>query len=508
MPIIGKLLKKTTEITFKRNANKGKEYKDQLVTLEKLLIKAKSTNFGLHHNFQEVINETDSVVCFQRHVPITEYDAFYDAWLKDTIQGKKDHTWCGKVKYFALSSGTTGSPSKRIPVSEDMIRSFQKTSIRQISTLHELDLPASFYNACVLAVGGSTKLTKKSTHIEGDLSGILKKNTSFLLNPFTKPENRISSIRDWNKKLDKLVEKAPDWNISLVAGVPSWCILLMERIVEHYKVDSIHEIWPNFQVYVHGGVFMQPYIPRLEKITGKKVHLLDTYLASEGYFGYQVSPEKEGMKLLLNNGIFYEFVPFNNEFFDEDGVLKDVYKAYTLSEVTAGVDYAMVISTNAGLWRYMIGDLVQFLDVEERLFKISGRIKQFLSLCGEHLSMDNINTAIQKVTQEQKLEISEFCLFPEIAEQRHAWFIGTEGAITEEKLMDLIDTELKVLNDDYAGVRKVSLKQPVLKIVPLNSFYEFMESIGKIGSQNKVPRVMNKNQSDLWWEFLKNKNLL
>jgi hypothetical protein len=156
----------------------------------------------------------------------------------------------------------------------------------------------------------------------------------------------------------------------------------------------------------------------------------------------------------------------------------------------------------------MIGDLVQFLDVEERLFKISGRIKQFLSLCGEHLSMDNINTAIQKVTQEQKLEISEFCLFPEIAEQRHAWFIGTEGAITEEKLMDLIDTELKVLNDDYAGVRKVSLKQPVLKIVPLNSFYEFMESIGKIGSQNKVPRVMNKNQSDLWLEFLKNKNLL
>ena len=308
--------------------------------------------------------------------------------------------------------------------------------------------------------------------------------------------------------MDKLVEKAPDWNISLVAGVPSWCILLMERIVEHYKVDSIHEIWPNFQVYVHGGVFMQPYIPRLEKITGKKVHLLDTYLASEGYFGYQVSPEKEGMKLLLNNGIFYEFVPFNNEFFDEDGVLKDTYKAYTLSEVTAGVDYAMVISTNAGLWRYMIGDLVQFLDVEERLFKISGRIKQFLSLCGEHLSMDNINTAIQKVTQEQKLEISEFCLFPEIAEQRHAWFIGTEGAITEEKLMDLIDTELKVLNDDYAGVRKVSLKQPVLKIVPLNSFYEFMESIGKIGSQNKVPRVMNKNQSDLWLEFLKNKNLL
>lgn len=508
MPIIGKLLKKTTEITYKRNFNKGKEYTNQLNTLEKLVIKAKNTNFGLHHNFQEIIKQQDVVECYQKHVPITDYDEFYEKWLIGSIGGTKDHTWPGRIKYYALSSGTTGSPSKRIPVTEDMIRSFQKTSIRQVSTLHELDLPETFFSASILAVGGSPKLTKKESHIEGDLSGILRKHTSFILNPFAKPGNRITGIKDWNKKLDKMVEKAPDWNIGIIAGVPSWCILLMERIVEHYNLKTIHDIWPNLEVYIHGGVFIDPYVSRLEKLTGKKVYLLDTYLASEGYFGYQMSYEKEGMQLLLNSGIFYEFVPFNSEFFDEHGNVKDKSRAFTLSQVTEGVDYAIVISTNAGLWRYMIGDLVRFTDVEEREIKITGRIKQFLSLCGEHLSLDNINTAIQQVGQREEIEISEFSLYPEIDEQRHAWYIGTEQTVDAEKIIQLIDEQLCALNDDYASVRKVSLKAPTLNVLPISAFYDFMESIGKAGSQNKVPRVMNLTQSTLWLDFLTKEDLL
>lgn len=502
MPIIGKLIKKTTEITYKRNFNKGKEYENQLNTLAKLVDLAKQTNFGTHHNFSEIVELDDLVDGYQKNVPITDYEDFHQNWLFESINGKKDHTWPGRIKHYALSSGTSGSPSKRIPITEQMIRSFQKTSIRQISTLHELDLPDTFFSASVLAVGGCTKLTKKGNHIEGDLSGILKKYTSFVLNPFTKPGNKISGIKDWNKKLDELVAKAPDWNIGIIAGVPSWCILLMERIVEHYKLDSIHDIWPNLEVYIHGGVFIQPYIPRLEKLLAKKVHLLDTYLASEGYFGYQTSPEKEGMQLLLNSGIFYEFIPFNSEFFDEQGNVKDTHQAFTLSQVTEGVDYAMVISTNAGLWRYMIGDLVRFIDVEEREIKITGRIKQFLSLTGEHLSLDNINCAVQNVSENEGVEITEFTIFPENEAQRHAWFIGTNDSIEPDKLISLIDEELCKLNDDYAGVRKVSLKKPTLKIIPVNEFYDFMESIGKAGSQNKVPRVMNSFQSDLWKNFL------
>lgn len=503
MPIIGKLLKKTTEISYKRNFNKGKEYTNQLRTLGSLVDKSKNTNFGLHHNFHALLQQNDLVEAYQENVPITDYEEFYDNWLIDSIGGNKDHTWPGRIKHYALSSGTTGSPSKRIPVTEEMIRSFQKTSMRQISTLHELDLPDTFFSASILAVGGCSNLTKKDTHIEGDLSGILKKYTSFVVNPFTKPGNKIAKIRDWNKKLDKMVEKAPDWNIGIVAGVPSWCLLLMEKIVERYELNSIHDIWPNFEVYVHGGVFMQPYIPRLEKLSNKKVHLLDTYLASEGYFAYQVSPESQGMQLLLNSGIFYEFIPFNSEFFDEHGNLKNKHQAFTLSEVTERVDYAIVISTNAGLWRYMIGDLVRFIDVEEREMIITGRIKQFLSLCGEHLSLDNINSAIQKVSEKLEIQVQEFSLFAQLEDQRHLWFVGTYDKIDEDQVMKMIDDELCLINDDYAATRRYNLKEPILKVLPTVVFYDFMAYIGKAGSQNKVPRVMNESQSKIWVQFLK-----
>ena len=170
---------------------------------------------------------------------------------------------------------------------------------------------------------------KKKTHIEGDLSGILKRNTSIVATPFTRPGNRIAGIKDWNERLKIIVEKAPKWNIGAMVGIPSWCILLLEEIVKHYQLNSIQDIWPNFQVYVHGGVFMEPYIARLEKISSKKLFLLDTYLASEGYFAYQGSTRRKGMRLLLNTGIFYEFVPFNSDFFDENGVLINKQTAYS-----------------------------------------------------------------------------------------------------------------------------------------------------------------------------------
>lgn len=508
MPIIGKLLKKTTAIGYKRNFNKGKEYHHQLETLRKLMEKAKGTKFGVHFNFTKTLAADELVEEFKENVPITDYDDYYNNWLKGSIRGLKDYTWPGRIKHYALSSGTTGTPSKRIPVTEEMIRSFQKSSMRQITMLHELDLPDSFFSASMLAVGGCTKLVKKKAHIEGDLSGILKKHTSFILTPFAKPGKRIAGIKDWNTKLEMMIEKAPDWNIGVLAGVPSWCIMLMEKIIERYQLNSIHDIWPNFEVYVHGGVFMQPYIPRLEKVIGKKVHLLDTYLASEGYFGYQTSPESKGMQLLLDTGIFFEFVPFNSEFFDEHGDLRDKNQAFTLSEVEEGVDYAMVITTNAGLWRYMIGDLVRFVNVEEREVLITGRIKQFLSLCGEHLSLDNINQAIQMVSIENKIEIPEFCIYPDTDDQRHYWFIGLVGQIDQQHLMNLIDAKLKILNDDYASARKYTLKDPKIQTLPPDEFYGFMDSIGKTGSQNKFPRVMNEKQSANWLEYLKIKGLM
>lgn len=246
---------------------------------------------------------------------------------------------------------------------------------------------------------------------------------------------------------------------------------------------------------------MEPYIPRLEKLVSKKVHLMDTYLASEGYFAYQRSPERKCMQLLLDAGTFYEFVPFNSTFFDETGAVKDSYKALTLSEVTEGVDYAMVITTNAGLWRYMIGDLVQFVNVDEREIRITGRIKQFLSLVGEHLSLDNINSAVHHASVQLGVEIPEFSLFADTDNQRHIWYIGTNDEVNKLDLMHKIDIRLCELNDDYASVRKYSLNTPEIYSVPVNRFYAFLDAIGKSGSQNKFPRVMNDTQSKQWIDF-------
>jgi phenylacetate-coenzyme A ligase PaaK-like adenylate-forming protein len=502
MPIIGKLLKKTTEISYRRNASKGVEYRHQLESLRVLLETAKNTKFGLYHSFHEFVHKSDSVSFFQNKVPITDYEQFYEKWLKDTIEGAKDHTWKGKIKYYALSSGTTGSPSKRIPITIEMIRSFQRTSMRQLSILHELNLPEKFYSASILTVGGSTKLTKKGNHIEGDLSGILKKHTSLILTPFAKPGHRITAIKDWNEKLNLIIEKAPKWNIGIIAGIPSWCILLMEKIVEQYGLKNIHEIWPNLEVYVHGGVFMEPYVDRLEKISGKKIKLLDTYLASEGYFAYQTSLNKNGMKLLLNNGIFFEFIPFNSDFFDENGELINKYEAFTINQVKEGIDYAIVITTNSGLWRYMIGDLVRFTNLKDYELKITGRIKQFLSLCGEHLSLDNINQALMLVSKEMQINVSEYTILADSDKSQHHWFIGSLDDFTVEEFSQNIDKKLCELNDDYQYVRKYNLNTPTFTKMSPKRFYDFLGAIGKMGAQNKMPRVLNKTQAERWLDFI------
>lgn len=504
MAIIGKFFKKSAAIAHKLNAKKTKEYKNQTFTLCALLEYAKNTNFGLAHSFNAILKSTDIVSQFQKIVPLTNYEEFYNNWLSDSIRGKKNHTWKGKINYFALSSGTTGSPSKRIPITSEMIRSFQKTSMNQLTMLHELNLPESFFSSSMLAVGGSTDLIKKEKHIEGDLSGILKKHTSILALPFTKPGKRISSIKDWDSKIKEIINKAPKWDIGIIAGIPSWCILLLEKIVEHYQINSIHDIWPNLSVYVHGGVFMEPYKERLNKLTKNNVILLDTYLASEGYFAYQTNPNRLGMKLLLDKGIFYEFIPFNSDYFDQNGELLDRSKAFTINEIKKNIDYALVITTNAGLWRYLIGDLIRFVSIVGREIIITGRIKQFLSLCGEHLSLDNIHQALLLTSRDLKISILEFTIYADTENQRHHWFLGIDEEIDQNLLNTKLDFYLCNLNDDYAYVRKYNLNSPKLTILKTAKFHQFLAYQGKSGAQNKMPRVLNKKQQDAWLFFLTN----
>jgi len=502
--IIGKLIKKTAALGYKRIHKKRINAHHQTTVLWDLMSTAKNTQFGVYHRFSEKLKRKELVRQFQEEVPIQDYEAFHTAWLSGTIDGLTDRTWPGKIKYFALSSGTTGSPSKRIPVSIEMIRSFQKSSVRQYASMHILDLDEYFFSASGLAVGGSSKLKKVGTRYEGDLSGILKKHTSILVKPITKPNNKIAGISDWNDKLNAMVDQAPKWNIGIIAGIPSWCVMLMERIVQRYALNSIHDIWPNLRVYAHGGVYMDPYVDRLKKISSKEIFLLDTYLASEGYFAFQVNPEELGMKLLLNSGIFFEFIPFDSHYFNEEGELIDDKKALSIDDVKEGVDYALVITTNAGLWRYLIGDLVRFVDVRDHRIIISGRIKQFLSLCGEHLSLDNINQGLKLLNDTSPKVGAEFTIVVDKVNSRHHWFFEVfDNKINVDQVIHELDVHLCRLNDDYASARKYNLNQPIATLVPEGTFYRFMETFAKFGSQTKMPRVLNDKQSSDWLSYLK-----
>ena len=286
--------------------------------------------------------------------------------------------------------------------------------------------------------------------------------------------------------------------------MPAWIQILLEKIIAHYQVAHIHEVWPNLCVYVHGGVSFDPYKKGFAKLLGRPVHYIETYLASEGFIAYQAFPDKKSMKLVLNNGIFYEFVPFDDKNFNPSGEVRDDAESVYIDQVEEGKEYALLLSTCSGAWRYLIGDVVRFTSVEESEIIITGRTKHFLSLCGEHLSVDNMNKAIGLVSDEMNINIKEFTVagVPHGTLFAHHWFIGTNDEVDAMALRDKLDARLKELNDDYAVERSAALKEIKVDILPVETFYQWMGSKGKAGGQHKFPRVLKKGQLDEWMEFL------
>lgn len=504
MIYIGKFIQQTTQAIIPPRKRKQNAFLMQKRTLSKLIRKALLTEISFEYNFDKMLKPISgiSISEFQKMVPISTYDEFFDLWITRILNGERDITWPGKIKHFALSSGTTGSPSKRIPISKQMIRSFQLSSLGQFNVLFKEDLPISFYKCQVLTIGGSTKLNKVGSHFEGDLSGILRKHTALIARNVTLPGPNITELKDFQEKLKLIIQEAPNWDVGILAGIPTWCVKVMEEIVKQYNLESIHDMWPNLRVYVHGGVYLDPYRKRLENLCKKPLILLDTYLASEGYFAYQDDVSQKGMKLLMNRGIFFEFIPFNKDYFDSYGNLLDRNKALTIDQVEEGVDYAIIISTNSGLWRYILGDLVRFINKNELRLIISGRIKQTLNLCGEHLTLDNLNQAIKETCQELNLPHLDYTIVSQEDEQYHHWFMEKQVGIDPEKFIELIDRKLCILNDDYQYVRKYALKPPILTYLQSESFYEYMKSQNKLGAQNKMPRVLNSEQKELWKIFI------
>jgi hypothetical protein len=439
-------------------------------------------------------------------VPIHNYNKIYSDWWKLALKGIKNVCWPGRVKYFALSSGTSEASSKYIPVTKDMTQAIRKTSVRQILTLSKYDLDPELFEAGILMLGGSTHLNRKGSVFEGDLSGIQAARLPFWFQHFYKPGKKIARSRNWDAKLDEMARRATEWDIGIIVGVPAWIQILMEKVIKYHRVNTIHDVWPNLRVYVHGGVSFDPYRKGFERLLGRPIFYIETYLASEGFIAFQAYPNKRSMRLVLNNGMFYEFVPFEAKNFDTNGEIHADAETLMIDEVEEGKEYAILLSTCSGAWRYLIGDVIKFTSLDEMEIVITGRTKHFLSLCGEHLSVDNMNKAIELVANDFNINIPEFTVagIPYDSLFAHHWFIGTDDKVDPKALKEKIDLHLKELNDDYAVERSAALKEVLVDVLPIKTFYSWMESKGKVGGQNKFPRVMKNAQLDDWKTFLQN----
>jgi hypothetical protein len=503
MAIVGTILQ---EVIKKKKDNLEKRqvsFDVQELTLRQLINKAKYTEFGMQHHFTEMISSPDFLKNFQQNVPVYDYEKLFSEYWYKLLEGKEDVTWPGKVKFFGLTSGTSNDASKRVPLTRDMIRSIRRVGIRQFLSLAELELPPYYFEKSVLMLGGSTTLVKMEKYFEGDLSGIMAGRLPFWFNRFYKP-GVIAKETDWNTKIDKIVKKACDWDIGGISGVPAWVQILLERIIEYYGLNTIHDLWPNFRVYTHGGVNFAPYKKSFERLMGREMFYLETYLASEGFLAYQ-RKQDHSMQLVLDSGIFFEFVPFNSDNFKADGKLVENPDVHLLDQVNEEEDYAILISTCAGAWRYLIGDTIRFTSVKDFEIVITGRTKHFLSLCGEHLSVDNMTRAISEISEKLNIDIKEFTVagIPYQKLFAHKWYIGTDQQVDDvQKLIRLLDETLSKLNDDYSVERKAALRDVLVEILPSKAFYDWLKLKGKEGGQHKFPRVIGSSYCE-WDEFAK-----
>lgn len=508
MPILGSIIKKAYELR-----NMPVELKKQRLNpvaaqtsqLKKLLQKAQFTAFGEEYDFDAILSSKDVVTAFASKVPVFDYNAMYKQWWYRALNGEAYVTWPGRVNYFALSSGTSEASSKHIPITSDMLNAIKRASVRQLVSASKYDFPVHFYEKGILMIGGSTHLQYNGTYFAGDLSGITAGNIPFWFEHFYKPGRRISKANDWAFKLNEMVKKAPSWDIGVIVGVPAWVQILLERIIKEYKLNTIHDIWPNLTVYVHSGVSFAPYEKSFEKLFSKPVIYSESYLASEGYIAYQTRLDKRIMQLIVDNGIYYEFVPFNSKNFDEEGNLLPKPLTLSLRDAENNVEYALLLSTNAGAWRYLLGDTIKFTNVEQCEIIITGRTKQFLSICGEHLSVENMSRAIELLQDELNITVKEFtvCGFRYGSMFAHRWYLGTDDQVDKEDAIRKIDGYLNQLNDDYMVERTEAITDIFMEVLPTQVFYDYMKKQGKEGSANKFPRVLKGQRLEDWENYLK-----
>ncbi len=461
----------------------------QREVLLKLVSKAKNTAFGIDHKFSTIKNETD----FQKQIPIRSYEELLP-YIERLLKGEKDILWPGGTKWFAKSSGTTNDKSKFIPVSKDSLEDVHFRGFKDVMAIYLKNNPKSkVLQGKSLTLGGSHQINSYNTKsFYGDLSAILIENAPLGANLIRIPKAKVALIDEFEKKVEKIIECGKNENIISIAGVPSWNLILLQRFLEATGKKDIIELWPNFEVFFHGGIKFDPYREQFKRlIPSEQMHYMETYNASEGFFALQDEPDRDDMLLMLDLGIYYEFIPMSD-------FHKENPPVYNIENVELNTNYAMVISTNGGLWRYLIGDTVKFTQRHPFKIKITGRTKHFINAFGEELIVDNAEEALKIACKRTQALIKEYTAGPIFMGHKqngaHQWIIEFEREPNDiSHFVSILDTTLKTLNSDYEAKRHndITLGLPKLTIARENLFYDWMKSRGKVGGQNKIPRLAN-----------------
>lgn len=507
MAIIGSIIKSIIDISDSFTTDSS-PVEEQLEVLKNLLDKAKDTQFGQHYSFSALLQAEDLEKTFAKNIPFFDYNSLNEQWWQKIHDGEKDVTWPGTPDYFALSSGTTGKTSKRIPVTEEMIDAIRRAGIKQVGALAHFDLEPDFFEKEIMMLGSSTDLEEQNGHLEGEISGISASRIPFWFKGYYKPGEDIAKMSDWDKKVAHIAKNAKQWDIGALSGIPSWMELMLEKVIEVNKLSTIHDIWPSLQVYTSGGVAFSPYEKSFKELLGKPVTIIDTYLASEGFIAFQTRPETDAMRLVTDNGIYFEFVPMNPDYINEDGSVVQHAPVFSLAEVKKGQDYILIISTVSGAWRYLIGDTIEFTDVERAEIKITGRTKFFLNVVGSQLSVNKMSDAVQELEDHFDIKIPEFTISAkrnpdDNDEFYHNWYLGTSDKVDEKELAKKLDESLQKANKNYKVARSKALKGVIVKTVNPDVFHNWNAANKKKGGQVKMEKVMDEEKFKEWEEFVR-----
>ncbi|RRO20876.1 GH3 family domain-containing protein [Flavobacteriaceae bacterium 14752] len=501
MGILGKIVKSAIEFNQKLNVKSKEVNAEQREELRKLLDQAKDTAFGQYYGFQQILESEDLIGQFQNSVPIHTYKSMNFWWKQQ--QKFPNITWPGQPEYYAKTSGTTGNKSKQIPITNEFSESMRKVGISLATELPNFNVPREVFESHVFMLSSSSDLTlHKNGHLEGEISGINIHNFPDWYDYFYCPGKEIAAIDDWDERLQKIVEKAPEWNVGSAAGIPSWVLRVLQAVIKHHKLEYIQDIWPNFSVYVSGGVAFETYRKDFEKISKKELIIIDTYLASEGFFAYTIHPDTMAMKLATNHGYYYEFIPFDERGVNEMGEILEHPKIFDISQVNTKDEYVLVVSTNAGAWRYIIGDTIQFTNLTPHEIKITGRTKFFLNVFGSQLSEEKLDNAIVQVANELDVTVNEYMVAAIKDENhKHQWVIVTDNDIDNKKFVNLLDENLKSKNNNYKVARNKTIDKVELRIISKADYANYLEKTNKQGGQVKTQKVMKAEKMKEFLSF-------